>query len=1148
MVLLQSRKDELMSNIADRIKIAQNKDGMLRRALERIIQLYTDRSHFVYELLQNAEDAEATSIKFVQYPDRLEVMHNGKPFTAENLQGLCDIGKSDKVDNLNQIGEFGVGFKSVFGICERVMLYSEPKNFRNSNIGDAIPFAVEIIDFTSPVDIQWEPMGRFYTTRFVFPYAVGQTFSGFKTITELNKTLATKLQNLGITTLLFMKNLELIEYEICLDGKVLEGQYLLEKKVINETCSLVSALGLMDTYGAKEKTEEEISYLKFSRPIDTNSSRTVDIAFPVIVTEDGGYECQKSDSPYISVYFPTETESKLGFIVQGPYRTTPNRSSIPADDEDNIRLANETAYLLRKVILDLRDAGKFNMSFIKALPLSTHNFDNYPLFKPLYEVVKTIFMRDEVIPCRNGGYVSVNCAKIARQEKLAVLFTDELLTDLVHDGGEYRWLPTYLTETSKEYESVYRYLTSELKISVIRPEDLRGYFIANPLFLPQQTDDWIIQLYSLLENIGAAFSKVKNENNMLTADIIKTSKGKFVAAYRKTESKQYIPNVFLPSKKLKDVNMHFVDPKIYERCRHFFDDILQVQQPNEYEFFITDIRKRYSRQYVYNEKQHMEDVKHLYEYLKYDEYKDDVLRIIKGGFVIRCTDKCMRNTFVARIFVPSNQNGIQIEMYLKNIASNVFFADLELYSKYNISSDMLCVFGVQNTLLRNHEITHGMYSTGRSGRQPEWHTYGEFRWKLTMEYIKEALRYISEHPSAKDSMIKSKTIFDVLVQNESKLYGTLYIGRNLSDEDRETCELIKVLRGERGRDWNGRWLYTESLDLVSQKNISKYELSSAIYGKVKTDSIIYELLGFRKTETDEVDELKKIVPKKQLDAFFEDELRRRYGITSADLSARFGEVRTGSTVSVSDETEYSFPTAIIKSWDALRKHVAEMLCYADPVRYNYVVRCIRVSNHSKESRAYLRNMYRYDNLYKYACQMCHDSCSDVEAVQIFNNPETELDPMNICLCPNCAMVYRKIRGNATEMDTFKRKILSLKESEIIGYDHVALDIGNHELWFTQIHIAEIQALLQLADDVKQKIVLHSVVESEEESNKNDLCVYSACKGKYLKRKDGFVGEVLDVNDKYLLVKIVKGDRTGQTISIQLAFIAEHPDVYQIDDV
>lgn len=133
-----------MSNIADRVRTAQDKDGMLRRALERIIQLYTDKSHFVYELLQNAEDAEATSIRFIQHSDRLEVLHDGKPFTSANLQGICDIGKSDKVDNLNQIGEFGVGFKSVFGICDTVRLYSEPAHYRGEMVGDAVPFAVKI--------------------------------------------------------------------------------------------------------------------------------------------------------------------------------------------------------------------------------------------------------------------------------------------------------------------------------------------------------------------------------------------------------------------------------------------------------------------------------------------------------------------------------------------------------------------------------------------------------------------------------------------------------------------------------------------------------------------------------------------------------------------------------------------------------------------------------------------------------------------------------------------------------------------------------------------------------------------------------------------------------------------------------------------
>lgn len=213
-----------MSNIADRVRTAQDKDGMLRRALERIIQLYTDKSHFVYELLQNAEDAEAKSIRFIQHANCLEVLHDGKPFTSANLQGLCDIGKSDKVDNLNQIGEFGVGFKSVFGICDTVRLFSDPSHFDGKVEGDAVAFAVEIKDFTRPEDIPEEPMPRTYTTRFVFPFAVGHTYSGFKTIPSLADTLTRKLQNLGITTLLFMKHLELIEYEIETDGEPITGE------------------------------------------------------------------------------------------------------------------------------------------------------------------------------------------------------------------------------------------------------------------------------------------------------------------------------------------------------------------------------------------------------------------------------------------------------------------------------------------------------------------------------------------------------------------------------------------------------------------------------------------------------------------------------------------------------------------------------------------------------------------------------------------------------------------------------------------------------------------------------------------------------------------------------------------------------------
>ena len=1141
-----------MSIIAERVRTAQDKDEMLRRALERIIQLYTDKSHFVYELLQNAEDAEATSIRFIQYPDRLEVFHNGKPFTPANLQGLCDIGKSDKVDNLNQIGEFGVGFKSVFGICDTVRLYSDPEHFRRSVESDTVPFAVEILDFTRPEDIPEEPLPSAYTTRFVFPYTVGQTFSGFTTVQALNDTLSRKLQNLGITTLLFMKNLELIEYQIETGGDPIKGEYLLDKAVINDHCQLVCASGTANRQEA-DKGSEDISYLKFSRHIEEYVQRTVDIAFPIHIDKDGTYQCLKAPSPYVSVYFPTETESKLDFIVQGPYRTTPNRSSIPAEDKDNIMLVRETATLLRQSILELREAGQLNMSFIKALPISEERFESFNLFLPLYETVMELFCSSAVIPSKSGEYVHAKYARIARQEKLASVFSDDLLTQLINDGGVYNWLPTFLTETNREYKQVYEYMTDELDIPVIRPEDLRGYFANNPGFLPAQTTDWLVELYGIFENMPGAFSKTRFEANMATANIVKTGTGEFVAPFRR-EGRSYIPNVFLPSPKIKSTDINFVDATLYERCRYFFDEILQLQKPNEYEFLIKDIKKRYKNGCICDDEQHIEDIKALLKYLKREEYEEEVTRIILEFLTIRCKDGEMRSSYDVRIFFPISSDGVNIESYYRNIGQSVFFVDVDFYENRGIGTSILQSLGVRDSIVIGDNIQRGTYDAGLRGKAPEWWTTGEFRWKLSVDALKEVLKYISEHPTAKDAILKSQAIMKVLVTNERRLCGWVNIGGyTVPNLENEPCEMIHILRGERTRGWDGKWLYTESGELVSSRDISKHDISIAIYGMINPDSVIFKLLGFKRTEADEVEDLKKTIPQEKLDAFFESELRQRYGISPADLNARYGDARHYEEVI--EKTRLPFPSLNVKSWDALRKHAAEMLLYADPVNYELKLRSIRVSNHPREVKAYLQNMYRHEGNYrfKFACQLCHDTCSSFETAEIFLKPEAELDPVNLCLCPNCAATYRKLRADASIMDKVRKVFLTKSDTDIETGDYVAVAVTDEdELWFTQTHFAEIRELLRLTERVNSGNAEPAIqVSADDEGEKSGLSVYSAYIGKNIRRKDGFAATVEDVTsdgkDTYLNVHVTGGKDAGKDTRIQLSFILKNRSVYTISE-
>ena len=80
--------------------------------LDLLGQLYSERTHFIFELIQNAEDARATELSFELFHDRLEVRHDGRPFTDADVRGVCGVGQSRK--SLTSIGQFGIGFKSVY--------------------------------------------------------------------------------------------------------------------------------------------------------------------------------------------------------------------------------------------------------------------------------------------------------------------------------------------------------------------------------------------------------------------------------------------------------------------------------------------------------------------------------------------------------------------------------------------------------------------------------------------------------------------------------------------------------------------------------------------------------------------------------------------------------------------------------------------------------------------------------------------------------------------------------------------------------------------------------------------------------------------------------------------------------------------------
>jgi hypothetical protein len=109
--------------------------GRSMRTISR--DLYNSDSRFIFELIQNAEDNwytraynETPFIKFTLRPGKIIVENNEDGFEEENVESICKINHSSKVDQRRgYIGEKGIGFKSVFQVAYRVEIRSGPFDF-----------------------------------------------------------------------------------------------------------------------------------------------------------------------------------------------------------------------------------------------------------------------------------------------------------------------------------------------------------------------------------------------------------------------------------------------------------------------------------------------------------------------------------------------------------------------------------------------------------------------------------------------------------------------------------------------------------------------------------------------------------------------------------------------------------------------------------------------------------------------------------------------------------------------------------------------------------------------------------------------------------------------------------------------------------
>lgn len=329
-----------------------------------VVEKYSDQAHFIYELLQNADDTRATKAKFKLTNNGLYFSHNGsihfnisKPDTLRDkkieerdkingqlghVNSICSIGNSSKTIESNSIGKFGVGFKAVFQYTDTPHIY-DPN------------FQFKIERFIVPVELKNDLPGRSRDeTTFYFPFD--------KIDMPAEKAYSDILQKLKelVYPTLFLSNLK----EVHWNANDESGAYT--KEIYNKRKANGITYEKIQLFQKVGKNSNQHGLYLFSRRTENNHSYSVGY----FLNENN--ELISKQLPAFC-YFPTKEQTNLNFIIHAPFLLTESRESIKSFEGHNIEMCELISQLATDSLLVLRDLKLINDDIMRIIPYHRTN-------------------------------------------------------------------------------------------------------------------------------------------------------------------------------------------------------------------------------------------------------------------------------------------------------------------------------------------------------------------------------------------------------------------------------------------------------------------------------------------------------------------------------------------------------------------------------------------------------------------------------------------------------------------------------------------------------------------------------------------------------------------------------------------------------
>ncbi|GGO65379.1 DUF3883 domain-containing protein [Bowmanella pacifica] len=363
-------------------------------------QLYTKDIHFIFELIQNAEDnhypqnsTPTLSFELLAHDPTntadckgcLVVRNNELGFELSNIRAISSIGKSTKANqkDAGYIGEKGIGFKSVFVVSPAPHIISNGfqikflKDDPKTGLGYIVPYWL---------DSNFSEYSKETGTTLLLPLQdrQGNQDSMFEKVQN-------ELGKLSAELVLFLRKLKKVsiktpnyfaDYQLNKDGDYVE---LKVKSSSGESHSkyLLKSQRVAVPEASKSNLRENVT------------KRDISLAFPV--------DFELEESP-LYCYLPTESDTGLPFLVNADFILNASREAIRQDLAWNSWMREEVATFAASTLGDILST-KGELSRWIWVPEQSSSAQHQYYWRIVAEKVINELTRTACIPTLSGRYL-----------------------------------------------------------------------------------------------------------------------------------------------------------------------------------------------------------------------------------------------------------------------------------------------------------------------------------------------------------------------------------------------------------------------------------------------------------------------------------------------------------------------------------------------------------------------------------------------------------------------------------------------------------------------------------------------------------------------------------------------------------------------